>query len=823
MPGVVYAVPMVDQELVIRLRNLHAVALAEANAAGPSSPVARTMLSELGAWLQSSFDVPVNSSGVKWGDVPHGGGGYITNIARDRHSGMLFAGTDVQNGYLRRPGDERWATLFRRDTMREKDMVRTAETNKKGHGLASCMFAWAGTEGRRGYGHINASVFTIDLDPSIPLTETGGIKCRKWNLPPKFMQPNLGTGKFWSPGLAAHPSDIDVVLLGTWNDGCYCSTDAGDNVHSIDIPPGFGWPGSYKGRERYLVWIDQADPSVCYIFVQGTGLHRSTTGVKGPYVLLEGGPKMATNLFCEPDGTLWICADGRVLNELQTGYVSGTLSREAGLWMREGDSFTHVGNPLSKWNYYPWHFAVDPHNSDNLMCWMEQLGAVSLDRGKTWSFFEHPTKASIFPGGEAEWRVRNGVFMGGGFVFTDTPGEIVGGEGFGVIRAENLWTPQSAYDNPTGPKTYRLLAKDMSAGINEFIVNEIWVNPTNGRLFTVNWDRHVTEILDLDAYNARVMMPANTRLSIAHGMDNAIDDPDYYVCSGGSGTPSHSWSQGGEVWTKFATTSDERKICFPDSAGNGSAGAVAMSERDDIVICQSNNLPAVETRKERDPTTGLLIFRQIKLNGSADYSTINSYTTAYRKNVSADKLRPGVFGMVVPMTRPGVRNGIDNPLGGLWVRDGIDSEWMQTRAGRIGSYGEKAQFWNMDFKFIPGREAEMLFTAYIGQANAPLVHLFDDGRRELEIPNVRNVTKFGFGENPGQEYPAVMFLGEWKDERAYWVTLDWFGSCRKLSDEYPNNYWSSGCSSISGDMSNNGFGKWYIAVSGKGAVYAKLR
>ena len=374
--------------IVRQLRAMHQHALAEASATSAGAD-SRKLLDELGRWLDGAFGEELSAaSPVRWADVPIGGGGYITNVARDRHTGMIFAGTDVQNCYLRRRGDARWATVFRRDTMQPADMVRTAESNRKGDALASCMGAFAGQLGTRLYSHINASVFTIDLDPNIPLTEPGGIRCRRWNLPHKFMRPNLGIGKFWSPGLAGHPTNEGTALLGTWNDGCYSTTDGGHTVQQLEVPPGSGWPGNFKGRERYLVWIDQGNPSFCYIFVQGTGLHRSTTGVAGPYTLIQGGPKMAANLFGEDDGTLWICGDGRVTNDAQTQYVAGALSSDAGLWQLAGTDFSFIGNPLSKWRYYPWHVAVDPHDENAVFCWMEQLGGYSKDRGVTWHYFD---------------------------------------------------------------------------------------------------------------------------------------------------------------------------------------------------------------------------------------------------------------------------------------------------------------------------------------------------------------------------------------------------------------------------------------------------
>jgi hypothetical protein len=68
-----------------------------------------------------------------------------------------------------------------------------------------------------------------------------------------------------------------------------------------------------------------------------------------------------------------------------------------------------------------------------------------------------------------------------------------------------------------------------------------------------------------------------------------------------------------------------------------------------------------------------------------------------------------------------------------------------------------------------------------------------------------------------------MFLGEWKGEIGYWVTLDWFRTVTKASDRFPNKYWSAGTTSIEGDLTAAGFGKWFISVGGKGAVFTRLK
>jgi hypothetical protein len=250
-----------------------------------------------------------------------------------------------------------------------------------------------------------------------------------------------------------------------------------------------------------------------------------------------------------------------------------------------------------------------------------------------------------------------------------------------------------------------------------------------------------------------------------------------------------------------------------------------VSTKPDIVIVQSNNWPAIETRGRFNPSTGLPDrpedWSVIELDGSTNYSTISAYYVT-RQSVSADKTRPGVFAMVVSNMDPSVRNATNNPLGGLWIRNGTDAAWAQTRRGLIGGKGEIAQYWQCHLGYVPGRSGELLYTGYIGQARCPLVHLQNDGLQETLVPDVSDVLAFGFGANPDSHCPAVLFRGKYRDKEAFWLTLDWFQHVDFVSDLFPNNYWSSGTPSIAGDLSAEGFGKWIISMGGKGAIFAQL-
>jgi hypothetical protein len=335
-------------------------------------------------------------------------------------------------------------------------------------------------------------------------------------------------------------------------------------------------------------------------------------------------------------------------------------------------------------------------------------------------------------------------------------------------------------------------------------------------------------VVSLTEYINKPELPAGAGLSPAQGMDVALDE-DFYVMAGGAGTALHSWSRGGGSFNLFDPSPRHDQV-FPPRPSDprqrrgGCTGAVAVSKRSDIVIVQANNWPAIETRGRINPVSGIPDQAEdwsvIELNGSTNYHTINAYYVT-RQSVSADKTRPGVFAMVVSNMDPQVRNATNNPLGGLWVRGGVDSPWVQTRQGLIGGKGDVAQFWQCHLNYVPGHTGELLYSGYTGQAHCPLVYLQDDGRTETLIPNVSDVAAFGFGANPG-EHPAVLFRGKYEGKEAFWLTLDWFRSVRFVSDMFPNNYWSSGTPSIAGDLSPDGHGKWLISMGGKGAIFAHL-
>lgn len=544
----------------------------------------------------------------EWRDIPFGGGGYRTWAAFNAN-GDMFLGSDSCPSAIRRASDKRWTTLFTEATVPSH---ATSFVNNAGKGsFNSGWGCWAPSDPTRLYSNINGLLFRFDIDPTKELGAPGAITGTPWNLAPKYMMSGLGYGRWFGPGVSVHPTDKNIVLLGTSNDGCYYTADGGLTVSPISIPAPLtlaSGSGREIGRERYMVWIDQGDPNYCYIAVQGIGLHRSTTGVAGPYSLVAGGPDGATCLFGEADGTLWICGDERF-----TGM--------GGLWniVRGASSYTHFSIPALSTNY-PWHVAVDPFDSSSIICWREQIGAITSDRGTTWA-----SRGAFLPlgNGEAAWRMQTAPKQAGGWAFDPTtPGRILTGEGFGAVIIDNYKS-----GNP-------ITLKDFSAGLEGKIVNDFTVNPSTGTLMETAWDLPVTRIDSLTDY---VSIPSrgptgHGGVQIGSQVDWAVDDVNTWFASVGTGGSNHCKStDDGDTWDVFAGVNP-----FP-----GPAGAIAVGKADNFVLIESNNSGALYSKD------GGATLNEVVLNGSKDWGKINASYNLGVKRLCADKSRPGVFAMLV--------------------------------------------------------------------------------------------------------------------------------------------------------------------------------
>jgi photosystem II stability/assembly factor-like uncharacterized protein len=196
-----------------------------------------------------------------------------------------------------------------------------------------------------------------------------------------------------------------------------------------------------------------------------------------------------------------------------------------------------------------------------------------------------------------------------------------------------------------------------------------------------------------------------------------------------------------------------------------------------------------------------------------------------RKNISADKTRPGTFALVYTVIK---NNAYGEPLGGVWLtRDG-GSSWSQQLSGVIseGSHDpavvrshdlDERQFWQCQLDYVPGRPGELMYTPHADFSHDRLYWSRDDGRTWAELhPQVRNVTSFGFGRAAsGQGRPTVYFWGRMGDVAGLYASTDWFATTPKLITRYPSQLLAN-VTYVAGDPDH--FGRAYVATSCGGVV-----
>lgn len=736
-----------------------------------------------------------NASGTPVGtfqiaDVPIGGGGYTLQIDIHPTSGRKWVGTDVSNAYVRDTTDTKWTTLFRNDVLPAGDLVGNDGAKTDGYGSYFGKFALS--DHNRLYSQFNGWVYTIDIDPAKKVSEAGAMTATRWNLGVKQFKTNNSLQRWWGPGVAIHPTDKAIAIVGTNNDGVYYTQTSGATVTAVTIGANSGG----NGFERYLVWIDQGNGNYVYIFRQGTGLYRSTAGVSGAFTLVTGGPTASSCLFGEADGTLWIVADPYIVTGGIYRLARGAATTISSLGVINGHA--------------PLRLAVDPNNANHIVVGEEQWFAVSLDRAATWvggdivqgtgNIFKNRT-------GEVNW--NTGVFVSH-FAFDPlTANKAWVSDGEGVSFINNV-------PNSSSPVTFSLT--DASAGIEELIARRTIAVPSTGKLYMSHWDHPVATIKSLTRYTNFPNSAAGTGIQIGGQIDYAIDDPEFAVSASGQGVNRYQYTtNGGRKWTLFDAT------LFPGSGG--SAGSCAIGNKNNIIIAPSNNQTIVYTKD------GGLTWIPITLGGVTPVNIGSSAYYVTRWNVTADKTRPGKFAMV--LTIIGGPGGTDNPLGGVWyTADGGDT-WAQKLTGIISegsdhSYAtitasgqENRQFWQCQLEYVPGRSSELLYTPHGDYADDKIFTSTDDGQTWTN-PNtlVRNVSQFGFGKALiGQSRPAVYFLGKVSGVLGYWVTFDWFATFTLVSNLFPQNV--VGSPSFSGaDITV--FGRCFFDISGKGSYYSSF-
>ena len=420
----------------------------------------------------------------------------------------------------------------------------------------------------------------------------------------------------------------------------------------------------------------------------------------------------------------------------------------------------------------------------------------------------------------------------GGAQWSKTKGEVAWTRGLGGMypaemrfdpRVPNrLWFAQGVGVASTLVTGAPYQLNDWSAGIEELCAVHAIIVP-GGKTFLSAWDKSFWRIDDYTTYSNDFRYPiargtTHNPSLVAYGsyMDYAGDDPRFIVgvvAPSSEAAPGYT-ADGGDSWQAFAGT---------PASGWGNGGCIAAATKRNFVLLPSNNGTGVFT------LDGGATWSPIMLDGKNPTSGFANSFYVTRKNISADKTRPGTFALVYTVMRG---NDYGESLGGIWLTSDGGRSWTQMLKGVVspdnpdpkavrGKGLEERQFWQCQLDFVPGRSGELVYTPHADYADDRFYWSRDDGQTWAELhSNIRNVRSFGFGKPlDGQARPALYFWGKVKRQEGLYASFDWFASPPLLVTRFPSAMLAT-VSSVAGDP--NHFGRVILGTSCAGWVRADV-
>jgi hypothetical protein len=695
--------------------------------------------------------------------VPIGGGGFVTGLDISSDGSRFVCRTDVANGYIRNAGDAHWRPIFSPATLQATDYDPPLARNAKadGQGVAGIRIAPS-----------NKDVIYASYLGYIWKSSDGGSSLRRTKMPQAAMPSNAGVQRLYNRTIDVDARDHSRVMVGTCGEGVWFTLD-GERWSQVRLP------SASKSRDGlpgiHLVLFDPLVPDRVFAFVTGVGLFQSIDGPGGQFALLQGSPTGCSNLIAGADRRIHLCEQG----DGGTGKI-WSFDPARGSWTS------------SRPEHEAMLIAVDPRRPSRLIASNPNSYIMeSVDGGLNWKSIggAHWAKDA----GEVAWtRGLGGMYPAEMLFDPVSPGKLWFAQGVGVASARASGAP------------YRL--DDWSAGIEELCAVHALTVP-GGKTFLSAWDKSFWRIDDYTTYSNDFRYPIakgtkhNPGL-VAYGsyMDFAGDDPSFMVgvvAPSSEAAPGFT-ADGGDNWQAFAGA---------PASGWGQGGCIAAATKRNIVLLPSNNGTGVFT------LDGGVNWSPIRLDGSNPTSGFANAFYVTRKNVTADKTRPGAFALVYTVMRG---NDYGEPLGGIWLtRDGGRS-WTQMLKGVVspddpdpravrGKGLEERQFWQCQLDFIPGRSGEMVYTPHADYADDRFYWSRDDGRTWRELhPDIRNVRSFGFGKPlNGQDRPALFFWGKVKGTDGLYASFNWFASPPSLVTRFPSAMLAD-VSSVAGDPNHVG-------------------
>jgi hypothetical protein len=679
-----------------------------------------------------------------------GAGGYSfrPRFAKD---GTLVIVTDSHQGFFRGPGDSRWTEMLR---IGDNVAYKERTFGYVAGGTFDCTVHWA-----------NSDHMLTWFAGFLWRTEDRWRHAIKCGLPENHsINPNSRYRTVTLDKLAFDPASVDVFGFCDPTVGLRYTTDRGRTFKTHpDIPVGAAfpveatpWEGAYQVGAGALgmgtaILFNRSSSVVggrtqtVYIYAQGHGLYRSTTGIAGAFALVPGSPTDLRSLSIGPTGTIWGCR-----------YLTLTKHK----WTVEGGwvEITEGGRAVNALAH-PLHPETCYFVGEGGILMATTDGKV-IDRGG-------PGQAANRIAEDVPWLgfTEESAFSPGGGAFDPTnPSRMVIGQGISPWETFDPLPRPGA--NPT--PSYRSLA----AGMEQLCTMEHRVTPLGDLILAVqDRDFFVLKMDALDRY-PHEHYPTGF-FSHGQGLDWAGDDPRFLV-----GVSSHyekarqagycHYSQDrGATWTPTATLPKSDKL----------AGNIAASTTRNWVWAQAPHGKVYYTRD------GGVTWADCLFDGvPADGGTIFSLQGAKRQMVQADKDNPGHFYCYIWGDGLAGKKGSS---GGLWKSIDGGATWARLVTGYLTSAGR--DYWNCKLRlFSRGKGAAPDLFWTVGDSSGPaegrpldlgtpLDHearvLFSRGGAQwTAIPGLAECCDVAIGKPYGDHpYPALYVFGWVKGVLGFYV------------------------------------------------------